>query len=103
MGSVEARITKDKLNLKNLEATEIEFLQNVMQKVRLFQNFWKQRLIIWMTTLALKFNFWYSKMKNMIGGIATTHLVLQKLFTVHKEKHLHTEDELDVFLTNCKS
>ena len=57
MESVEARITKDKLNLKNLEATEIEFLQNVMQKVRLFQNFWKQRLIIWMTTLALKFNF----------------------------------------------
>ena len=57
MESVEARITKGKLNLKNLEATEIEFLQNVMQKVRLFQNFWKQRIIIWMTTLALKFNF----------------------------------------------
>ena len=57
MKSVEARITKDKPNLKNLEATEREFLQNVMQKVRLFQNFWKQRIIIWMTTLALKFNF----------------------------------------------
>ena len=39
----------------------------------------------------------------MIGAVATTHSVMQKLFTVQKEKHLHTELVLDVFLTNCKS
>ena len=38
----------------------------------------------------------------MIGGVATTHFVMQKLFAVQKEKHLHTEHGLDVFLTNCK-
>ena len=36
-------------------------------------------------------------MKNMIGGVATTHFVMQKLFTVQKEKHLHTEQGL-IFL-----
>ena len=43
--------------LKNLEATETEFLQKVMKNVRFCQNFWKQRLLIWMTRLALKFSF----------------------------------------------
>ena len=33
----------------------------------------------------------------MIGGVANTHLVMQKLFTVQKEKRLHTEHGLDVF------
>ena len=33
------------------------FLQKVMKNVRFYQNFWKQRLLIWMTTLALKFSF----------------------------------------------
>ena len=36
-------------------------------------------------------------MKNMIGGVATTYSVMQKLFTVQKEKHLHTEHGLDFF------
>ena len=36
-------------------------------------------------------------MKNTIGDVATTHFVMQKLFTVQKEKHLHTELGLDVF------
>ena len=44
-----------------------------------------------MTTIALKFSFWYSKMKNMIGGVAAAHFVMQKLFTVQKEKHFNTE------------
>ena len=35
-------------------------------------------------------------MKNVIGGVATTHFVMQKLFTVLKEKHLPTEHGLDV-------
>ena len=44
--------------LKNLEAAETEFfLQKVMKNVRFCQNFWKQRLLIWITTLALKFSF----------------------------------------------
>ena len=43
--------------LKNLEATDTEFLQKVMKNVRFYQSFWKQRLLIWMTTLALKFSF----------------------------------------------
>ena len=38
----------------------------------------------------------------MIEGVATTHFVMQILFTVQKEKHLHTEHGLDVFLINCK-
>ena len=56
-----------------------------------------------MTMFALKFSFWYSKMKKMIGGVAITHFVMQKLFTVQKKKQLHTEHGLDVFLTNCES
>ena len=39
----------------------------------------------------------------MIGGVATTHFVMQKLFTVQKEKHLHTKLGLDVFSLNCNS
>ena len=40
----------------------------------------------------------------MIGGVATIRFVMQtKLFTQQKEKHLNTEHELDVFLTNCNS
>ena len=40
-------------------------------------------------------------MKNMIGGVATTHFVMQKLFTVQKEKHLaffHFKVELGSFV-----
>ena len=33
----------------------------------------------------------------MIGGVAATRFAMQKLFTVQKEKHLHTEHGLDVF------
>ena len=36
------------------------------------------------------------KVENMIGGVATTHFVMQILFTVQKENDLHTEHELDV-------
>ena len=43
--------------LKNLEATVTEFLQKVTRNVRFCQSFWKQRLLIWKTTLALKFSF----------------------------------------------
>ena len=28
----------------------------------------------------------------MIGGVAITHFVMQKLFTVLKEKHLNTDN-----------
>ena len=34
----------------------------------------------------------------MVGGVTATHFVMQKIFTVQKEKHLHTEHGLDVFL-----
>ena len=34
----------------------------------------------------------------MIGGVAATRFAMQELFTVQKEKHLHTEHGLDVFL-----
>ena len=36
----------------------------------------------------------------MIGGVAITHFVMQVLFTVQTEKHLHTEHGLDVYLIN---
>ena len=44
-----------------------------------------------------KIRIWFSKMKNMFGGVAATQFVMQKVFTVQKEKHLHTEQGFDVF------
>ena len=47
-----------------------------------------------------------SEKKKVIGSVSTNHFVMQRLFNVQKEKHLHTEDGLDVFLTiskTCKS
>ena len=38
----------------------------------------------------------------MTGVVTTTHFVLRKLFTLQKEKKLHTEHGLDVFGINCK-
>ena len=35
--------------------------------------------------------------KNLIGGVATTHFVMQIVFNVQKEKLLHTENGLNVF------
>ena len=84
--------------MKKLKARETEFLQKVMKNVKFCQKFWQQRLQTWMTTHAQKFRSCFSKMKNMIGGVATTHFVMQILFTVQKEKHLHTKHGLDVFL-----
>ena len=49
-----------------------------------------------MTTHAQKLQF--QKTKNMIGGVATTFFVMQKLFTVQKEKHLHKEYGLEIFV-----
>ena len=43
--------------LKNLESTETQFFGKSHENVRLYQNFWKQRLLLWMITLALKFSF----------------------------------------------
>ena len=57
MESIGAVVRKNILNLKNLEATERNFLQKVVKNVRFFHSFWKQRLLVWMTTLALKFSF----------------------------------------------
>ena len=48
--------TELKKILKNLEATEPNFLQKLMENVRYCLNFWKQRIVISMTTLALKFS-----------------------------------------------
>ena len=47
-------------------------------------------------------NYFLSKMEIMNGDVATTHFVMQILFTVQKEKHLHTEYGLDFFKINCK-
>ena len=33
----------------------------------------------------------------MIGGVATKHFVMRRLFTVQKGKNLHTEHRLDFF------
>ena len=38
------------------------------------------------------------KVENMIGGVATTHFVMQKTFTVQKKKHLLTEHGLDILI-----
>ena len=44
--------------LKDLKATEKEFFcKRLSKNIRFCQNFWKQRLLIWMTTLAQKFRF----------------------------------------------
>ena len=37
------------------------------------------------------------KDKKMNGGVSTTNLVMRKLFTVQKEKHLH------IFSVNCST
>ena len=50
-----------------------------------------------MTTHAQNFRIWFSKIKKRIGGVGTTHFVIQKLYTVQKQKHLHAEHGLDVF------
>ena len=34
----------------------------------------------------------------MIGDVATTDFVMQKLFTAQKKKHLHKKHGLDVFI-----
>ena len=84
--------------LKKLKAPETEFFCNILRKkVKFWQGFLKQRLQTWMTTHAQKFRIWFSKMKNTIGYVAITHFVMQILFIVQKEKHLHTEHGLDVF------
>ena len=80
-----------------MKAPETEFLQKVLKNVKFCQKFWKQRLQTWATTHVQKFRILFSKMKNLIGGVATTRFVMQILFTVQKEKHLHTEHGLDVF------
>ena len=61
MESIGAVVTKNILNLKKYEKSRSHrhgiFCKKVMKNVRFYQNFWKQRLLIWMTTLALKFSF----------------------------------------------
>ena len=61
MESIRAVVTKKILNwkkiLKNQEATETEFFAKGYEKCKILSDFWKQRLLIWMTTLALKFKF----------------------------------------------
>ena len=76
---------------------KIQCFAKVYEKKKFCQKFWKQRVQTWMTTHAQKFRIQFSKMKSMIGGVATTHFVMQILLTVQKEKHLHTEHGLDVF------
>ena len=107
MESIGVVVMKNKLSLENIEKIKSPrngfFLQKIMKKnVKLCQKFWKQRLQTWINTHAQKFRVWFSKMKNMIWGIANSPFMMQKLFIVQKEKHLHTEHELDVFITNCK-
>ena len=78
--------------LKKLRAPETEFFAKAYEKCKILSEIWKQRLQTWMTTHAQKFRISYSKTKNLIGGVATTHFVMQKLLTVQKEKQLHTEN-----------
>ena len=50
-----------------------------------------------MNTRAQNFGSLIAKMKKFIGGVATTHFIMQKFFTEQKEKHLDKEHGLDVF------
>ena len=43
--------------LKNLETRQMQFSAKCYEKVKFYKNFCKQRLLLWMTTLALKVQF----------------------------------------------
>ena len=92
-----------KKTLKNLEATETDFVAKGYEKCKVLSELLETKIIILDDYAKYKknYNFLYSKIKNMIGGLATNHFVMQKLFTVQKENQLHTEHGLDAFLTNC--
>ena len=43
---------------------------------------------------AQRVRIWFSQLTNMIGGVATTHIVMQQIFTVQKEKLLRNIDSM---------
>ena len=86
--------------MKNLEATEAEFFAKGYENCNILSEFLETKINNLDDYACPKIQFCYSKMKNMIGGVATTHFVMQNFFTVLKERHLPTEHGLDDFLTN---
>ena len=43
---------------------------------------------------AQKVRIWFSQLTNMIGGVATTHIIMHQIFTVQKEKLLRNIDSM---------
>ena len=88
--------------MKKLKAPETEFFAKGYEKCKILSEI----LEIKVTNLD---DYACPKVQNLIFkdeeydlGVATTHFVMQILFTVQKEKHLHTKRGLDIFLINCK-
>ena len=88
--------------LKNLEATDTEFFAKGYEKCKILSEFLKTKIINLDDYACLKVQFLIFKDEEYDWKCSNYPFVMQKLFTVQKEKHLHTEHGLDVFLTNCK-
>ena len=82
---------------KKQKAPETEFSAKGNENCKNLSEIWKQKLQTWMITLVQTLRFFISKGKYMTGGTAATQFVMQKLFTVQKEKQLHTKHGPDDF------
>ena len=83
--------------LKKLKAPETEFFGKVYEKSKILSEILETKITNLDDYARPKVQNLIFKLKNMIGGVATTHFVMQILFTVQKEKLLLTEHGLDVF------
>ena len=83
--------------LKKLKAPETEFFGKGYEESKILSEILETKITNLDDYARPKVQNLIFKLKNMIGGVATTHFVMQILFTVQKEKLLHTEHGLDVF------
>ena len=85
-----------------MKAPEIDFFAKGYKKCKILSEILKTKVTNLDDYACPKNQNMIFKVEEMIGGVATTHFVMQILFTVQKKKHLHTEHGLDVCLKNCK-
>ena len=83
--------------MKKLKAPETEFFAKGYEKCKILSEIGETVVTNLDDYACPKDQNLILTIENMIGGVATTHFVMQMLFTVQKEKHLHTEHGLDVF------
>ena len=63
--------------MKNLKAPEAEIFAKGYEKSNILSEIWEIKGPTWMNTRAQKFGILIAKMKKFIGGVATTHFVMQ--------------------------